>query len=211
MAASGADLLGAVWGLGVRAKRFRDAQQAIGELIAEALASAICPDSPNDAAAVTAALAVRRELRKTPVPIATGREQGRASRLGDKLAVGLRIRGVPTVARFGESTAKRLVEGGSQEPRRVNVSGPKSCGLSRCEVSRRPFTRCARCLFRGGLCGVPTRPERVRVENQASKQLGSCRQEPPVAERPGTVAAPRARRHRPCRTDFPGCSPGRRR
>jgi hypothetical protein len=109
MAASGADLLGAVWGLGVRAKRFRDAQQAIGELIAEALASAICPDSPNDAAAVTAALAVRRELRKTPVPIATGREQGRASRLGDKLAVGLRIRGVPTVARFGESDFYRLL------------------------------------------------------------------------------------------------------
>lgn len=105
----GATVVRAVWPVGVRAWDTHAAHQAIGEIVPEVLALAVCPDDPDHPTARAAAVAIHDRLRHTPIKAESGRKPGRFRRLAQKVGGRFGHERAPKVALFGETDFHHLL------------------------------------------------------------------------------------------------------
>lgn len=109
MVSTGAKVLSSVFPLGARAWQSREARKAIGEVVPEALAEAICPSDPKDPAAREAAKIIHGRLRHTEIASVEGRPPSWIRRQWETLRGRVGSERAPRVAAFGETEFNYLL------------------------------------------------------------------------------------------------------
>lgn len=92
-----------MWPLGKAAWNTHQAHRAIGEVVPQALALAICPDNPSDPTAQRAANLIHDRLRHTDILADTGRQPGRLKRGWNWATSQVGSERAPKAALYGES------------------------------------------------------------------------------------------------------------